>query len=395
MRGASLTVTLEAVTPLFLTGADPRGAPELRPPALRGALRYWLRAALGGTLGDDVGAVREAEAAVFGSTDERLGGAGAVSVRLRPGQSAPVSAYRREPAQRVVRDGRELLQPTGRDYLYWSMAGSGNQGAKQYLEPGAQFHLQLAARPGAPDPERCLQQAEAALWLLLQLGGVGSRSRRTAGSLSAVHVDEGDDAYGFVLRGQTVLEIARDLAQGLFSLRASFSSLGAGQVSVRPRFDVLRPEACRVWVLGTWPGWAAAVEAVGAAIRGFRNRREPDHQRIARWLSGNPIPEVERAVFGLPLPVRYTRGPRDTIQSRLGNADINRRASPLWLKISRLADGRRVAGVATLFTSQFLPAGARLYARHGGPPVPQPQDYRLIERFIAECFPGAAEVSYG
>ncbi|MGQ9600679.1 MAG: RAMP superfamily CRISPR-associated protein, partial [Anaerolineae bacterium] len=48
-----LTVTLETVTPLFLGGADPRGAPELRAPSFRGATRYWLRAALGGTIGDN------------------------------------------------------------------------------------------------------------------------------------------------------------------------------------------------------------------------------------------------------------------------------------------------------------------------------------------------------
>ncbi len=61
-----LTVTLEAVTPLFLGGANPRGAPELRAsplqaqvrspranprgapelraPSFRGAMRYWMRA---------------------------------------------------------------------------------------------------------------------------------------------------------------------------------------------------------------------------------------------------------------------------------------------------------------------------------------------------------------
>jgi CRISPR-associated protein Cmr1 len=47
---SSLAVTLETVTPVFLGGADPRGAPELRPPAFRGAMRYWLRAALGGVI---------------------------------------------------------------------------------------------------------------------------------------------------------------------------------------------------------------------------------------------------------------------------------------------------------------------------------------------------------
>lgn len=37
----TLTVTLETITPLFLGGTDPRGAPEIRPPSFRGALRYW------------------------------------------------------------------------------------------------------------------------------------------------------------------------------------------------------------------------------------------------------------------------------------------------------------------------------------------------------------------
>jgi hypothetical protein len=43
---------LETITPLFLTGADPRGEPELRAASIRGALRFWLRALLGGVIGD-------------------------------------------------------------------------------------------------------------------------------------------------------------------------------------------------------------------------------------------------------------------------------------------------------------------------------------------------------
>lgn len=38
-----ITVKLETVTSLFFGGAKPRGKPELRPPAFRGAMRYWLR----------------------------------------------------------------------------------------------------------------------------------------------------------------------------------------------------------------------------------------------------------------------------------------------------------------------------------------------------------------
>ena len=43
----SITFDLETVTPLFLSGADQTIA-ELRPPAFRGALRYWFRALAGG-----------------------------------------------------------------------------------------------------------------------------------------------------------------------------------------------------------------------------------------------------------------------------------------------------------------------------------------------------------
>jgi CRISPR-associated protein Cmr1 len=49
-KSGGLTTTLETVTPQFWDRADPRGAPELRPPAFRGAMRHWLWAALGGLM---------------------------------------------------------------------------------------------------------------------------------------------------------------------------------------------------------------------------------------------------------------------------------------------------------------------------------------------------------
>ncbi|WP_448575939.1 type III-B CRISPR module RAMP protein Cmr1, partial [Thermomicrobium sp.] len=47
----SIRLPLETLTPLFLGGADPRGDPELRASSVRGALRFWLRALLGGCYG--------------------------------------------------------------------------------------------------------------------------------------------------------------------------------------------------------------------------------------------------------------------------------------------------------------------------------------------------------
>lgn len=73
-----VSVQLQLVTPLFLAGADPRGQPELRAPSLRGLLRFWLRALLGGVLNGQPHMVFQKECRVFGSTDS----ASPVVVRL-------------------------------------------------------------------------------------------------------------------------------------------------------------------------------------------------------------------------------------------------------------------------------------------------------------------------
>ena len=53
-----LTFKLQVVTPLFLSGANQQVA-ELRPPSIRGALRFWFRAMMGGVVGGDWQKVQE------------------------------------------------------------------------------------------------------------------------------------------------------------------------------------------------------------------------------------------------------------------------------------------------------------------------------------------------
>ena len=71
-----LDVDLEAVTPLWIGGADRRA--ELRPPSMRGCLRYWFRALAGGLLQESLPEIFAAESAVFGNYKR----ASAVVVRL-------------------------------------------------------------------------------------------------------------------------------------------------------------------------------------------------------------------------------------------------------------------------------------------------------------------------
>ncbi len=150
-----LVVQLETVTPLFLGGADPRGEPELRPPAFRGAMRYWFRAALGGVIGDsNLDGLRKLEREVFGNAE--YGSPVAVRVRQVPCVSDvyPILPHKMPSGRRRAFNSKqqfEVILDTTRlvDPLVWVNACMA-------------FNL--------------------AIWL----GGLGLRSRRGAGSLRVV-----------------------------------------------------------------------------------------------------------------------------------------------------------------------------------------------------------------
>ena len=398
----SVKIDLETVTLLFLGGANSRGQPELRPPSFRGALRYWLRAVLGGALGNDLDALRCAEAAVFGSTNEEMGGASALVLRVIATKLPEAQSYQRQPFQWVTKSGKKIRQPTGRDYLYWSMAESGShqrgnyQPPKQYLPSGTPFQLVLSTRPGARQAQQAFDETISALWLLSHLGGIGSRSRRTAGSLSVRNSDP-IDGLKFLLEKDTVDGISQELGAGLTKIRQRFqnghpTSLPGGM----PAFDALSPDHCRVWVVGVWPSPESAVEAIGQRMRDFRTYTSPDHENVARWLQGEAIPTVQRSAFGLPLPYRYSNGGPSGVVQGSPHQKIDRRASPLWLRVSKTADGSHYVGIATLFKSAFLPAGEKLHAKTRGhaPPIDPPADYSLIEGWLASDFDDCQEVHY-
>ena len=75
---SQLRLTVQTITPLLMYGADNkddrrtndsiRQVPELRASALRGILRYWLRAVLGGHI-LSTSQVYEKESSILGSTD--------------------------------------------------------------------------------------------------------------------------------------------------------------------------------------------------------------------------------------------------------------------------------------------------------------------------------------
>lgn len=157
MDGRKLQITLEIVTPLFLGGANPRGEPELRAASFRGVLRFWLRALLGGVLGNDTEKIFEHESKVFGSTEH----ASPAVVRIKHSGKLDSDNFDPLPHRRE-----------GRGFTF------------RGFKPGQRFTLTLSSRD-----ENALNQAAKALQLLCFLGGLGRRSRRGFGSLQIVEGD--------------------------------------------------------------------------------------------------------------------------------------------------------------------------------------------------------------
>jgi CRISPR-associated protein Cmr1 len=143
-------------------GSNDAGDP-FRIPGIRGQLRFWWRATIGGQY-DEVSRLREAEAAIWGSTEQ------ASRVRLRI-----LSAVRgtERSAAGPGPDGRwQKLQP---DYALFPAQEDRKRIGKVYV--GGRFRMEIAA------PADTLDEVDAALWAWLTFGGIGGRTRRGAGAL--------------------------------------------------------------------------------------------------------------------------------------------------------------------------------------------------------------------
>lgn len=339
-------LTLETVTPLFLGGVTQQSQQsELRPASFRGALRYWYRALAGGVVGNDLNALRLAESQVFGNTE----GSSPVTLRLR-GAMRIMSAFD------LDKDNRGNQLRNGHNYLFYSTRLGDNRrvpfAPPQSLSQ-AGVTLTLSTRLGAYQGDIAVQHACAAAWLLTHLGGLGMRSRRCGGSLQVLQ-GSSSGLPDFAVTAQNAVELQRLLESGLLQIRTLAGTPRVPSLD----YDVIHPDVCRMWVItgkAPWGTWKEAVEAVGTTMQTFRATQGTNRNQL-------------NSIFGVPI----LHGP---------NHGLQRRASPLWLRVTKLASGEHV-GVATLFQANFR---AGRHEVGGG--------YALIEQLIQQ-FPTRLEVTY-
>ena len=274
------------VTPMFIGGGDKQEAPEIRPPSIKGALRFWWRALQWGeclnSQNQDVSAalkdLHKQEAELFGAAakDEAYG-QGLCRIKLKNIQSK----------------GIEKEWPKNND------AGAGFLGfgldATQSGEPHRKaisqgsFTVCLMLKSTTISIEQ-VNQLKNTLILWGLLGGLGSRSRRGFGSVAIKRLDDQDFDFKHLDNYyKSINDLLRpiDLAPAI------------------PLFTALN-EAMNIAQVGKHKDFIRLMDQLGAQYK------------LARQEAGKGR---AKAPFGLPLA------------GNKGVADESRRSSPLLMHI--------------------------------------------------------------
>jgi CRISPR-associated protein Cmr6 len=335
--------TLELATPGFLAGAGQKADDcDLRPATLRGLLRWWWRAMHAGYV--DVVTLRSMEAALWGDTEA----GGAIRLEVRPLGKVEAVAYDKQAEARKNALPRPPDRKTTQGLWYHSYGM--NDGGKQrcYVPAGTRWTLTLHARQahfvlrdarGQPIPassrpigkEVVLEQAQAPLWWLCALGGVGSKSRKGFGQFQTPPELDEFFAARFVTLGKKLRDACGLPDDGFRVARAESPSL-------RQMVDLGR----RVCPQGN--GWFEtilsgrnvwqALDAVGTAAQAFAKRYK--HQRA-------------KCALGLPRRIGHpAQG-----QFRQGQGVGDRHSSPVHYHLH--ASGRDYVLRIAAFPSPRLP----------------------------------------
>jgi CRISPR-associated protein Cmr1 len=325
----TIEASFEIVTPMFIGGGNPNDV-ELRPPSIKGALRFWWRALHWGQCLQDaqlnlpglkdlavltpeaLKLLHEREAALFGAA-AKTGtdyGQGLFFIKLKPLENS------------ALQNTWPKNNDEGAGYLGYGLDRTRDHAHRQAIETTmlnpetkaiepAIFYLSLVLKKGVTEEQKAQLKQTLKLWGLL--GGLGSRARRGFGSVNLIALDNEPTTFA---NQETYSQTIKDLLN-IVTLAPAM-----------PIFTALN-KATQIVVLNNnknYTNYKPLMDEVG---------RQYKEARIS--VSG-----LNRVVFGLPL------------EGLRGRADIiNRRSSPLLLHIHKFDVG--YIAVFSFIPAQFHP----------------------------------------
>ncbi len=320
MAPDKITATFEIVTPLFLGGADPASAAELRSPSIKGAFRFWWRALAWGRHGGVLNAIRKEEQEIFGTAGDDHDRLGQASFGLR-------ARWLTEPNRLAETEPRSLTSgKPGASYLGYGVInrGQGNSPRPCYRSDGC-FELTLHALRRTDKASGLHPSLPEAIKLFGLLGGLGGRSRRGWGSVTLTEFA----GEGSALQWQA--------PQKMDQYRDALSSILGGTADAPEARYSAFGKGARLHVFGVGADALTVLDQLGQAYQALRRE------------------QVNRSfIFGLP-------------HSRF-KGDADRRASPLLFHVHKLNGQYAVA--TTFLRAPFLEQ------------QPCWKEYEKIDRFL-------------
>ncbi|MFH1097735.1 MAG: type III-B CRISPR module RAMP protein Cmr1 [Candidatus Desantisbacteria bacterium] len=381
----TVTATYRIVTPMFLGGAN-HEVDTIRPPSVKGALRFWWRALNWGrsrsVVGNDAEALKklhEEESLLFGhATDNNQGGGQGTfiltiknsSLKLNTISSPTVhSQFSTKPAARYL--GYGLMVAFGKS------DGSTKNGQLERgcINENQTFTVTLLFKKQIDD------SVVQALKVMGLLGGLGSRVRRGIGSVAIESLKVNNEE-----KWEKTTQI--NYKQQIQALNTP-SKLPANEPPFtafyeKSRIDILSKDTDCYSVLNEigeamlkYRSWGRSEKngsgnntVLGSlSEQNFKDDHEWRYKRGKLYSNGHP----ERIFFGLP----HDYGKDADLKVKAENHE--RRASPLFFHVHQFAANSFV-GVSIYLPAKFLPDGEKIKAR--GKDVPINIDWSVVIDFI-------------
>jgi CRISPR-associated protein Cmr1 len=167
--------TYKIITPMFIGDAN-QNLTDLRPPSIKGALRFWWRALNWGRFfkGDIAQALRdlhEQEGKLFGQ---------AAREGVKAGQASFLLQLSEQP--KLIREKDWPQNQTGSGYLGYGLMKDNTQPHREGFKENTKFTISLIFKPNTSTENINSIKETLEIWGLL--GGLGARSRRGFGSIS-------------------------------------------------------------------------------------------------------------------------------------------------------------------------------------------------------------------
>lgn len=306
----------ETITPMFLAGADGK-TPELRPPSIKAAMRFWWRA-----LHPDWEknkSLRDKEEEFFGGTNIQ-NHKSSFTIRCSISSDQQQSSLK----DKIWDSNRNSVKNEfeGLGYLLYStfMQRDAN---RPYFEK-LSFNVDIISNDSMK-----LVEAANLFWFMSIFGAFGCRARRGAGNFTIAKINGDKKLIG----GLSILEYKNQVDLKTF-LEQTIQKFGSGLKNQNPSYTNF--SNIRVFILPPQNDAYTCLEILGRNYKKFRSRRQPDYSGVKNYLTGKGSPTtIEKAVMGLPISYRY-RSLNGKSASIDGSDDKRQRsASPIFFKVIR------------------------------------------------------------